>query len=166
MIAEMTTSAPTRVPLELMIHDMTPPYESQVWTLAQEMWKESIAHRGMKLERDKLMQQLRASQKNPNVYFKIAVRGGEVLGGFFGVINTVYFSDERAARDLAWFVRRSSRGGAAAVRLVADFERWGLSKGVKQFFLGQSTGVNIEITKTLYEKLGYRVVGVNTVKEY
>jgi len=31
--------------------------------------------------------------------------------------------------------------------------------------LGQSTGVAVEQTQKLYERLGYKVVGVNTIKE-
>ena len=161
----MNTTVEEPVTLHISIQDMSPLYEDQVWVLAQEMWQESVSHNDMQLDREKLMQQLRASQQNPNVYFKLAIRGGEVLGGFFGLISKVYFSEELAARDMAWFVKKSSRGSYAAVMLVHDWERWGKGRGVSKFFLGQSTGVNVEVTRRLYEKMGYRVVGFNTVKE-
>jgi hypothetical protein len=140
-------------------------YEAQVLALAREMHAESVSHKDMPLDEAKLLQQLRASHSMPDtVYFKLCVRGNDVLGGFFGQITSVYFGAAKAAKDLAWFVQRTHRGSVAALLLVADFEAWGMSHGVKDFFLGQSTGVKIEATRALYEHLGYEVVGVNTRK--
>lgn len=141
-------------------------YEAQVLALAREMHAESVTHRDMPMDEAKLIRQLEAADTLPDtVYFKLCVRGDEVLGGFFGQITTVYFSNDRAAKDLAWFVTKSRRGGMAAVMLVRDFEAWGQAKGIRKFMLGQSTGVRMDVTQALYEHLGYRVVGVNTVKE-
>jgi len=141
-------------------------YEEQVLQLAREMLEESVSHNDMQMDERKLVTQLNASINAPDsVYVRLAVRGTEVLGGFFGVITTVYFSQELAAKDMAWFVTKTRRGSIAAVRLVQDFEEWAKERGAKKFFLGQSTGVNIETTRLLYERLGYRVVGYNTVKE-
>lgn len=141
-------------------------YESQVLRLAREMMAESISHHDMQMDEQKLVVQLRASINSPDtVYLRLAVRGNEVLGGFFGIITTVYFTQELAAKDMAWFVTKTRRGSLAAVRLVQDFEEWAKARGARKFFLGQSTGVNIETTRLLYERLGYRVVGYNTVKE-
>lgn len=137
----------------------------QVVSLAREMHAESASHSDASLNEVKLLLQLRSPITNPDVYVKFAVRGNDVIGGFFGVITTMFFSDDRAASDRAWFVRRDRRGSMAAVTLVRDFEEWAKEKGVRKFFLGQSTGVNVDTTKALYEHLGYRVVGVNTVKE-
>ena len=140
-------------------------YEAQVLALAREMHAESVSHKDMPLDEVKLLGQLKASHTLPDtVYFKLCVRNDEVLGGFFGQISGVYFGSAKAAKDLAWFVKRNHRGSIAALLLVADFEAWGVSHGVKDFFLGQSTGVNIETTRALYEHLGYTVVGVNTRK--
>ena len=141
-------------------------YREQVLELAREVIAESASHRDMPIDEDKLIEQLEFSLTSPDtIYVRLAVRGGEVLGGLFGVISPVYFSQEKAARDMAWVVKKSSRGTFAAVRLVQDFEAWGLARGVKKFFLGQLTGINMEMTTALYEKLGYRVVGMNAVKE-
>lgn len=141
-------------------------YEAQVLSMAREMHEESVSHRSIPMNEAKLVQQLESAQTLPaRVYFKLCVRGDEVLGVFFGVISTLYFSDELVAKDLAWFVTKTRRGTFAAGALVADFEAWGRENGVSKFMLGQSTGVQIDVTKALYERLGYRVVGFNTVKE-
>lgn len=140
--------------------DMT----AQILGLARELHADSAGHSDISLDENKLLAQLRISETNENIYLKFAVRDGEVLGGFFGMITTLFFSSERAAKDMVWFVKKSRRGSWAAVLLVRDFEAWAYAKGVRKFFLGQSTGIAIETTRLLYERLGYTVVGYNTVK--
>lgn len=151
--------------LRMEVVPFEPKYEAQVLQLAREMHAESVVHRGLPLNEKKLLAQLRGPITHPDMYFRLAVRGDEVFGGFFGMISTLYFSDDRMAKDMAWFVKRESRGTYAAIKLLADFEKWALAKGVRKFMLGQSTGVQIETTKALYERLGYRSVGFNTFKE-
>lgn len=154
-----------RPALKTLIVPYAPCYEAQVLALAREMHDESVFHRHIPMDEAKLITQLQAaSGLTDTYYFKLCVRGDEVLGGFFGNISTVYFSTERVAKDLAWFVTRSRRGSAAAVALVADFEAWAKSKGVKFFVLGQSTGIRMDTTRALYEHLGYEMIGFNTMK--
>lgn len=142
-----------------------PKYREQVLELAHEMHAESVTQCNFPLDEEKLLQQLAMSQTMPDtVYVRLAILGADVLGGFFGVISTTFFSPKPACKDMVWFVRKNRRGGLAALRLVADFEQWGLDHGVRDFYLGQSTGVAIETTMKLYEHLGYEVVGVNTYK--
>lgn len=140
-------------------------YQDQVLELAREMHAESTTHRNFPLDETKLLQQLEMCHTMPDtVYVRLALLGDLVLGGFFGIISTTFFSQAPACKDMVWFVRKSKRGGLAALLLVADFEQWGLDRGVRDFYLGQSTGVAIETTAKLYEHLGYKVVGVNTYK--
>lgn len=140
-------------------------YQAQVLELAREMHAESVTQCNFPLNEAKLLQQLALSQSMPDtVYVRLALLGDAVMGGFFGVISTTFFSDAPACKDMVWFVRRDRRGSLAAVKLLADFEQWGLDRGVLDFYLGQTTGVQIEATMKLYEHLGYRVVGVNTYK--
>lgn len=149
---------PTVLPFEDWMTD-------QVIALAREMHAESVTHRDIPLDEAKLLRQLHAAHTMPDtVYFKLCIRGDEVLGGFFGTIVSTYFSEEKCAKDLAWFVSRTRRGSMAACLLVADFETWGKAHGVNTFMLSQSTGVSMDTTQALYEHLGYQVVGVNTVK--
>ena len=140
-------------------------YKEQVLELARQMHEESAAHSGMALDRRKLAERLGAAAESSTAYVMLAVRDGTVLGGFLGTITGTFFSDELAAKDLAWFVSKERRGSVAAVTLVRDFERWARAMGAKRIFLGQSTGVDIEKTRALYEHLGYRTVGFNAVKE-
>lgn len=139
-------------------------FEAEVLARAREMHAESIFHRDFPLNEKKLIEQLNAPRTLPHVYFKICVRGDEVMGGFFGIVSSMYFSDARVAKDLAWFVQRNARGSAAAVALLADFEEWAREQKVDHILIGQSTGVQMDETKALYERLGYTTLGVNTFK--
>ena len=140
-------------------------YQTQVLELAREMHAESVSQRNFPLNEEKLLQQLALSQTmQDTIYVRLALLDGVVLGGFFGIISTTFFSDAPAAKDMAWFIRKDRRGSLAAIKLLADFEQWGLDRGVLDFYLGQTTGVQIEATMKLYEHLGYEVVGVNTYK--
>ena len=140
-------------------------YQAQVLELAREMHAESVTQRNFPLNEAKLLQQLGLSQTmRDTIYVRLALLGDDVLGGFFGMISTTFFSDAPACKDMVWFVRRDRRGSLAAVKLLADFEQWGLDRGVLDFYLGQSTGVHVDTTTKLYERLGYEVVGVNTYK--
>lgn len=140
-------------------------YEAQVLALAREMHDESVFHRHIPMDETKLIQQLEAASAMPDTaYFKLCVRGDEVIGVFLGVISTVYFSTERIAMDRAWFVPKNRRFSLAAVMLVADFEAWASALGVHFCMLEQATGVRMDATQSLYEHLGYTVLGVNTMK--
>ena len=140
-------------------------YQAQVLALTHEMHAESVSHADMPLDDAKVIRQFELSRTMPDtVYFRLAAKGDDVLGAFFGIISTTFFSDERSCKDMGWFVTRSRRGSIAAITLLADFEQWGLDHGIRKFFLGQSTGVHIDATAKLYEHAGYTIVGVNGMK--
>lgn len=142
-----------------------PRYQERILQLAHEMHAESPNYAEVPFNDAKFIQQCELSlTMQDNVYLRLALTDGEVIGGFFGVIGGSFFSDEISCKDLAWFITKSRRGSIAALRLVADFEQWGLDRGVRKFYLGESTGVNMEATAKLYEHLGYTIVGMNGVK--
>ena len=145
--------------------DYTQKYQERVLMLAREMHAESVTHRNMPLDEPGLAAQLLAAAKAPDSYCRIAVRGEDVLGGFLGQIGPGFFTTERGAKELVWFVKPSARGSRAAIMLLADFEIWGRFKGARKCFLSQSTGVAVDETARLFVRLGYRVVGVNAMKE-
>ena len=145
------------------------PFESkfidQAAVIAKEMHDGSI-YRDMPLDLNKVMTQLAACGNIvPDRYFRFAVRGEEVLGGFYGSVMKTFFCDDFLAQDMGWWVKSTSRGSAAAIVLLSDFEMWAKSKGAKKVMVGQSTAVNIESTTKLFKHCGFRVIGYNTVKD-
>jgi len=56
------------------------------------------------------------------------------------------------------------RGCSAELKLIRKLEGWANDTGVNDICIGQTTKVNMDKTKQFYERLGYQVVGFNTVK--
>lgn len=142
-----------------------PRYLDGVLSVAREIHAHSL-YASMPMDESKLIAQLSASGDIvPDRYFRLAVRGDEVLGGFYGCVSKTFFCDEITAKDMGWWVKESARGGAAAILLLRDFEEWARSKGARICMVGQSGVENIERTTKLYQHCGYRVTGFNTAKE-
>ena len=140
-------------------------YRNQAVEIAREMHANSIYH-DLPLDEDKTIRQLAACETLvPDRYFRIAVRGDDLLGGFYGHVRRTFFCDELLAHDMGWWVKKTARGSAAAMLLLADFEKWAKAQGARKLMVGQSTAVNIEATTKLFEHCGFRVIGFNTVKD-
>jgi N-acetylglutamate synthase-like GNAT family acetyltransferase len=88
----------------------------------------------------------------------------EIVGFICGAFHQQFFTQQKFASDMALYVEPKYRGGSAAFRLVKAFENWAKEKGASHIWLGQSVGQNIDATTKFYERLGYDMVGVNTVK--
>ena len=142
----------------------SPEYRQQVLDGAHEMHANSM-FRDYAFDDSKLIQQIEAVGTYPDTLrFRLAVKNGTAYGAFYGSISRMFFCDELMARDVGWWVRQDWRGSWAAICLLADFEQWAKERGCKKVMLGQSSGMNIEVTTRLYENCGYRLIGSNTVK--
>lgn len=100
-----------------------------------------------------------------DVFCNLADHDGQIVGFMLGYVSEQFFGDDLVACDLAVFVLPEFRGKRISLRLIAAFEAWAKARGAIQVMLGQSTGVDIERTRSLYERLGYRTVGCNVKKE-
>lgn len=140
-------------------------YRDQAVEIAHEMHVNSI-YGDMPLDEDKVIRQLSAcGTVVPDRYFRLAVRSGEVLGGFYGHVRKTFFCDELLAHDMGWWVKQTARGSAAAILLLGDFETWAREQGARKLMVGQSTEINIEATTRLFHHCGFRTIGYNTVKD-
>jgi GNAT superfamily N-acetyltransferase len=89
---------------------------------------------------------------------------GEYIGFFIGSLNSNFWGNDVTADDMAIFVKPSCRGSSAGVRLIQAFEKWAIENGAKRIYLAQATGVAVDKTTRLFEKLGYQIVGSVTRK--
>lgn len=90
----------------------------------------------------------------------VAEEDGEIIGGFAGYVVEYYFSHDKLASDFALFVSASHRGGMAAVRLIKEYIRKAKELGAVVVQAGITTGVNVEATTKLYQRLGFVNNGV------
>lgn len=152
-----------RVGMELVVYEDK--HAEQVIAIATEMHKDSMFG-DYAFDPLKLLAQIKLAGDYPDTaYFRLAVRNGEVFGGFYGTISRMFFCDETMARDVGWWVKKERRGGGAAMLLLRGFEAWAKEKGALKVMIGQSSGIDIERTTKLYQHCGYRLVGMNTVKD-
>lgn len=89
----------------------------------------------------------------------VAERDGVLIGAFLGAVSEFYFSREQEASDLALFVHPQHRGGMAGPALLRAFIAWAKARGVRHLGVAISTGVMIEETGALFERLGFQRVG-------
>jgi GNAT superfamily N-acetyltransferase len=89
----------------------------------------------------------------------------QYYGGIIGMVSEQFFGNDIIACDLGLFILPSKRGTSAAPRLIQAFEHWAKERGATEIHLGQTTGVEVDRTRRLYEAMGYEVVGFNAKKE-
>jgi len=91
----------------------------------------------------------------------IARKGETPVGLYAGYTAPYYFSQEKVANDVAWFVTKPLRGTRVGLRLLDMFEEWALGKGVSEVRLGFTTDINPEAFDRLMQKRGYDPLGRN-----
>lgn len=103
--------------------------------------------------------------KNPNAVGFVAIENDKIIGFISAIAHEYFFSNRKTASDLGFFVLPEFRGSRAALKLVKSLENWAKEIGVDDLHLGQTTAVEMDKTKKFYERLGYKTVGFNTVKQ-
>lgn len=121
----------------------------------------------MDLDEGKLTQQFLAAEtpQGPNRWFRLAVLGDRVVGGFHGERFRTFFGNQLVIKDLGWWVSPEMRNHGAATDLIDAFEDWGRSFGAVKCFIGYNGIRDIEIHRRVFEYHGYSVTGYNTCKE-
>lgn len=149
----------------IQVIEYTNAYDDQAVEIAHEMHANSV-YSHMPIDEAKVIRQLAACGTTlvPDRYFRMAVRDGELLGGFYGIVRKTFFCNEITAHDMGWWVKQSARGSKAAILLLLDFADWAKKQGAHVCMVGQSTGIDIERTTKLYEHCGFRVIGFNAAK--
>lgn len=90
----------------------------------------------------------------------VATADGLVVGGMAAIATPHWASDDLVAMDLALFMSPAFRGTLAPARLVTRYRQWALEKGAVMVDMGVNTGVHVETTTRLLERLGFKRCGV------
>lgn len=118
---------------------------------------ESSELEGVAVDREHIKRMLAAKG---SVQCLVAVAEGELLGTIILAIGPLWYEPTlRVARDLLVWVAPKHRGGTTFIRMIRAMEAWATQAGLFKIYLSQSTGVEVEKTARLYEKLGYSVSG-------
>lgn len=92
-------------------------------------------------------------------FVRVHERNGEIDGGMVGYMTEAWFSRARVAAELALFVTPGKRGGMAAWYLLSEFSAWAENQGAQEITLAITTGVKVEETGRMYQRLGFEQVG-------
>lgn len=93
-------------------------------------------------------------------FMMVAERDGEIIGGFAGVCEPHWFSDDKLATDMGLFIVPGRRGGMAAALLIEAFLSWAEAQGARLTDILINTGVRVDDTAALFDRLGGRNAGL------
>jgi len=142
-----------------------PRFTTSMLEIAREIHSTSI-YWDVPLDEEKLVRQLAASETlDPTRWFRLAVDGDVVLGAFYGCVMRTFFSDAPVAKDMGQWTRRDGGARNAWALLLSAFEAWARGQGARLASIGYHGLEDIEQKRRVFEMLGYRMTGYNTVKE-
>lgn len=126
------------------------------------MHKESVyAHLDYDIEKlHQLGEGIAANPDSDWAAFTAIAATGERIGMLVGYIAEHTFGRDKVAQDFINFVLPERRGIMAGKAMIHMFEDWAKRKGVAEVYLGITTGVEVERTAKLYERLGYERAGI------
>lgn len=85
----------------------------------------------------------------------VAESEGRIVGVLAFVVAEDFFGHDKFTTDLVVYVTPEKRGGTAFVRLVTAYEKWADELGIVEKFLGVSTGIDMDKTVDMLERLDY-----------
>lgn len=143
-----------------MIVSYNPSLKNIVLELGNKMHLES-RFKKYNFDNDKIVKLL----ESPNIFFKIAFIDEKPIGFFIGIVQQMWFSNEKAGYDLALYIDKEHRGGLTAVRLIKEFEKYCKENNCVTINLNAGAEIANESAKRLYSKLGFNEYGFMSHKE-
>jgi GNAT superfamily N-acetyltransferase len=144
-----------------MIRLLTDDDLEEVLALGALMHEESV-FRHFDFDEEKCRNLIRRFTSNSDTHFAcLSESGGVVTGMFAGSISEHYFGRDLIASDTLWYVLPEHRGSRAGLQLLRAFEKWAKARNAAEIFVGVSTGLGMDRTGGMLQKLGYDVVGGN-----
>lgn len=103
--------------------------------------------------------------QNPNVFCACSMVNDTVVGFFIGIVQPLWFSEQKIGFDLALYILPEHRGGTYAIRLIKAFEAFCIEQGCVEINLSSSADISTELAQRLYAKLNYQPCGFISRKE-
>lgn len=91
----------------------------------------------------------------------VGIRNNELLGSLFGGIEEYWFTKERGANMIVWYVAKEARGSAIAIKLLLAFRGWAQNRHATELTLSITSAVNTEKTGRFLRRMGFRPCGEN-----
>jgi GNAT superfamily N-acetyltransferase len=96
---------------------------------------------------------------NEDGFVYVDEQNSEIVGFLIAYVEPHWFSIDKLACDLALYVRPDKRGGVIAARLLNRYKEWGREREAVITQVGVSSGVQLESTSGLLERLDFQSSG-------
>lgn len=110
-----------------------------------------------------LMGGLAASIVLDNCYVRVMELDGKLIGGMWGILTNLPWSNVPIAQDVIIFVQKTNRG--LGLKLIDDWVSWSKDKGAKEVLLSTASGIATERFIKLMGLKGFSPQGYSFVKE-
>lgn len=109
-----------------------------------------------------LMKNLAGSIVSEDGFLKVMVIDNEIVGGMWGCIAAMPWSNLRFAQDFILFVKKEHRG--KGMRLINSWVKWSKESGATEVALSTASGLDTERVCALYKRHGFRLAGHSYIK--
>ena len=150
----------------MIIREIIPTDAAQLIELGKEFHNESPFHSRYKFDVNKSVDFMKTLSLSNDCCFYIAVDDDDnILGMAGGQMSSMYYTDDKYASELIFYVAPKSRASRVAISLLKKFEDWAKENGAKDVELGVVTGINEKKADSFFKKSGYNYLGANFYKE-
>lgn len=133
--------------------------------LAEAYSKEAKHHGAFPYNHGCAMKNVAVSMLSDSTFLYVLVSKGTVVGFLWATLSTMPWSEAKIVFDNILYISPENRGGYPVISLIRTYERWAKSNGAVSAMLSTASGIDTERTIALYEKLGYKHVGSQFMKE-
>ncbi len=132
--------------------------------LGVEMHNESPRFSPMTFDKDKCAALATTLIEVPVGCVLVVEERSKIIGMLAGIVSEQFFSKDKSASDLVWFVSKAHRIGSPALKLLSRFEQWAGERDAFEVAIGVGTGVEAARTKALLSLWGYTDSGTAMTK--
>ena len=129
-----------------------------LYALGKQMHEES-EFRDLHWNHEKITNWFYNNVRNPKSFVMCAYDGDVLAGVFVGGLSEFYFGNDVQAYDLLWYVGKEYRGSRTGLRLLKMFESWATDLGADRIQVGISSGLSMDRTGALLERMGFSQIG-------
>lgn len=143
-----------------MIRDATEDDVPTLVELGRLMHAESPVFSRLTFDPERFSVTVRNTIQSPAGFAKVVETEGQVVGGMLAFVIPHFCSSDLVACDVGLFMHPDFRGGTGAARLLTLYRAWADEHGAKIIQLGIMTGVQVQRTQAMCERMGWALSGV------
>ena len=146
---------------QILRGELSEAVESAFCEMGRLAFEESSFRDLIEFDDSKLLEVARKFAVEDGHVLMIALDDERPIGVFAGHTSDFYFSSDKFARDVLWYVREEYRKLGVGLGLLSMFETWASGEGAKMVYLSQDSGINMDKFTRILDKRGYSLVGAN-----